>query len=192
MAQLSSRLQDLRSNGTLCDVTLVSKDGRAERAHSAVMAASSAILEKVVCDSFRDVEEKTDVTEACVQLDDVTHGDILASLVDFVYTGRCDVTVSSLEELSHVAETLKLNQLHKLCLEKLKADFGEPNNNESSKKLAGSIEAEHGEKMEADDEDEFDGHQGAEDARGRLRETLKRKLSSVSEILPFYMDLFCC
>ena len=182
-SHLTLGLQTLRSSNALCDASLVSQDGHVVPVHSVVMAAGSSVLETLIKSN-----KNEDNDENHVFLDDVTTGSVLTSIVDFVYTGSCDVITKHLDELCSAARALKLHHLQELCVHKFKGDANEfndaINNNNDEKTLSKNNANENN--TDDDDEDvgkEEDGDEVKNDIRisnstkDRLRQALKRKHS---------------
>ena len=137
-SHLATRLERMRVTKSLCDVSLVSQDGHVVPVHSPVLAAVSPVLESLL----KAKVQSNDDNDNCVFLDDVTSGNVLTSLVDFVYTGSCDIAVKNLDEVCSAARTLKLNQLQELCVKKFKdaginySSSDDDNNNNDEKKVS--------------------------------------------------------
>ena len=191
-SHLTLGLQTLRSSNALCDASLVSQDGHVVPVHSVVMAAGSSVLETLMKSNRND-----DNDENHVFLDDVTSGTVLTSIVDFVYTASCDVSMKHLDELCSAARALKLYHLQELCVNKFKApgiDFHEAtaSNNNNDEKILSKNSASASDSNTTDNDDDGDDHNDgkAEDEEGvknelrisdstkdRLRQALQRKHS---------------
>ncbi len=166
---LGNGLQRLKSEKLLCDVSLVSRDGHEVEVHSAVLAAASPVLESILKTRASSGEDKPD--DKKVVIDDVMSGDVLTCVVDFVYTGSCDVTETQLDELCSTAGALKMSLLQEKCRRKLDGEDPDSENNNNNMK-------------ESDRSDEERMEEGAkspasDSAKDRLRQALKRKLGTV-------------
>lgn len=104
-ARLLEGLEGLRSRGALCDVTLEA-GGLSFRAHGAVLAAASGYCK---------VRFGRDGPEAPVRLPTVTARG-LQRVLGFVYSGRLELSLGSVEETFAAAEALLLREAVCLCL----------------------------------------------------------------------------
>ena len=89
---------DIYQSGDFSDVTLVPKDGAALKAHTIVLSASSSVFKKLVSTS----KEMVNVA--------ISHSD-LSLIVQFIYTGKCDVKLVDTTSFLISAKYLKINGL---------------------------------------------------------------------------------
>lgn len=89
-----SNLNQLREQGRFCDVEIIAGEATFS-AHRAVLSAASAYFEAM----FRPELGLNEVKQKSVVLHTID-GDILHILLDFIYTGRCEITQVSCRILS--------------------------------------------------------------------------------------------
>ena len=89
---------DIYQSGDFSDVTLVPKDGAALKAHKIVLSASSSVFKKLVSTS----KEMVNVA--------ISHSD-LSLIVQFIYTGKCDVKLVDTTSFLISAKYLKIKGL---------------------------------------------------------------------------------
>ncbi|KAH8381180.1 actin-binding protein IPP [Drosophila serrata] len=106
-----SNLNQLREQSRFCDVDIVA-GGATLSAHRAVLSAASAYFEAM----FRPELGLNEVKQKSVVLHTID-GDILHILLDFIYTGRCEITQSNVQELLAAADMLQLNEVVDGCCE---------------------------------------------------------------------------
>ena len=92
----------LRNDQDLCDVTLVSEDGKQLEAHKVILASSSPF--------FLELLKRNKHQHPLVYMRGVKSDD-LAALVDFLYFGEANVFQESLDAFLSLAEDLKLKGL---------------------------------------------------------------------------------
>jgi len=93
---------NLLENELFVDVTLVSEEGRAVKAHKVVIAACS--------DLFKDILESVDSGSPLIYLHGIQHQE-LRYVLDFMYKGKAEVPEGNLPEFMKVAQELKLKGL---------------------------------------------------------------------------------
>ena len=99
-------LQRFRINGDLCNVTLYSSDGLCYQAHCCVLAAASPSIKSLL------VQQATD---NCVLQLEMISGDIIDSVLQFIYTGRTYVALATLSDMISACDQLGLSQLKNIC-----------------------------------------------------------------------------
>ena len=92
----------LRNDQDLCNVTLVSEDGKHLEAHKVILASSSPF--------FLELLKRNKHTHPLIYMRGVK-ADELSSLIDFLYYGQADVLQESLDTFLALAEELKLKGL---------------------------------------------------------------------------------
>lgn len=118
-AELLHLINEMRRDRQLCDVTL--KVGTKEiPTHRAVLAASSPYFRAMFTTDMAEANQDT------VTMKDVDP-DVLDRLVEFVYTGRLDVTVDNVQDLLAAASLVQLEAVQVICCDFLK-DHLEPSN----------------------------------------------------------------
>merc|ERR1712204_89090 len=93
---------NLLENELFVDVTLVSEDGRAVKAHKVVIAACSDLLKNIL--------ESVDSGSPLIFLHGIQHQE-LRYVLDFMYKGKTEVPEGNLQEFMKVAQELKLKGL---------------------------------------------------------------------------------
>ena len=93
-------LREMRKEGILTDVTLTAATAAgsaadAVDAHKVVLAASSEYFRTLFKGAF------SDGSNSCYQIPELPDGQVLASLVDYFYTGTIPVLMASNFEISH-------------------------------------------------------------------------------------------
>jgi len=74
-------------DGTLCDVTIKSQDGKEIHAHKCVLVSNSEYFDKMFVGAFKET------TQDVVQINDIS-SNALKNFIDFMYTGEL-VTIGS-------------------------------------------------------------------------------------------------
>ncbi|XP_061387651.1 actin-binding protein IPP [Musca vetustissima] len=108
-----SNLQQLRSQKRFCDVDIVA-GGATYYCHRVILSAASCYFEAM----FRPELGLNEVNQKTVVLHTID-GDILSILLDFIYTGRCEITQSNVQELLAAADMLQLHEIVDGCCEYL-------------------------------------------------------------------------
>jgi len=67
-------------DGTLCDVTLKSADGKEIHAHKCVLVSNSDYFEKLITGKFQEANQRV------IQIQNI-NGVVLKNLIDYMYTG---------------------------------------------------------------------------------------------------------
>lgn len=114
-----AKVHALRCHEKLCDVVL-----RAQRqeiyAHRAVLAACSSYFLAMFTHELLESGQKT------VEIKDMDPS-VLASLVDYAYTGEIDIAVENVQEVLAAASLLQMTQVQDLCCEFLKQQLDAAN-----------------------------------------------------------------
>lgn len=102
-------LNELRSDGKLCDITLVVGDQRV-KSHRVVLAAASPYFNAMFTGSM--VESRLDEV--------VLHGvdfSALEELINFCYSGRTEISVDNVQNLMCASSLLQLTSVKQACVE---------------------------------------------------------------------------
>ena len=83
--ELAKRLNMLRRQNLLCDVTLVTKDGKEFKAHRNVLSAASPFFFKLLQSDMKENRE------GIVRFEEIS-GAVMEDVLEFVYTGSVEVT----------------------------------------------------------------------------------------------------
>ena len=112
--ELVKRLNMLRGQDHLCDITLVTKDDKEFKAHRNVLSAASPFFSKLL---QHDVKENR---EGILRFEEIS-GAVMEDVLEFVYTGSVEVTQENSKDLIASANFLVIPGLKKLsgrCLER--------------------------------------------------------------------------
>ncbi|MFH4980882.1 hypothetical protein AB6A40_007591 [Gnathostoma spinigerum] len=113
------QINEMRSDGSLCDVTLV-VDSVHINAHRLVLAASSNYFKAMFTSEMAESRQQE------VQMVDISPR-TLRTLIDFCYTGEISVTDFNVQQLLPAACLLQLNEIQEVCCEYLKKQL-DPSN----------------------------------------------------------------
>ena len=102
--ELTKRLNMQRKQGHLCDLTLVTKEGKELMAHSNVLSAVSPFFHKLLQSDMKESHERI------VRLEEIS-GSVMEDVLNFTYTGTVEVTEENAEELIVVANYLLISSL---------------------------------------------------------------------------------
>ena len=97
--ELAKRLNMLRRQDHLCDVTLVTKDDKEFKAHRNVLSAASPFFSKLL---ESDMKENR---EGIVRFEEIS-GAVMEDVLEFIYTGSVEVTEENSEDLIAAANYL--------------------------------------------------------------------------------------
>ena len=97
--ELAKRLNMLRRQDHLCDVTLVTKDDKEFKAHRNVLPAASPFFCKLL---HSDMKENR---EGLVRFEEIS-GVVMEDVLEFIYTGSVDVTEENSNDLIATANYL--------------------------------------------------------------------------------------
>lgn len=107
----------LRENSQFCDVEIIAGNVRFS-AHRAVLSAASEYFEAMFRPDFGLCENK--------QKSVIIHtidAEILNNLLDFIYTGKIDISQSNVQELLAAADMLQLHEVVDGCCEFLRCEL---------------------------------------------------------------------
>ncbi|XP_051880586.1 zinc finger and BTB domain-containing protein 24 isoform X2 [Pristis pectinata] len=99
-----TNFEEQRKRDFLCDITLIAEDVHF-KAHKALLAASSEYFSLMFADENQQ-------GQAIYMLDGMA-ADTFSAVLEFIYTGRLNVTERSIEHIVTTAEVLKVNDLIK-------------------------------------------------------------------------------
>ena len=102
--ELTKRLNMQRKQGHLCDLTLVTKEGKELMAHSNVLSVVSPFFHKLLQSDMKESHERI------VRLEEIS-GSVMEDVLNFTYTGTVEVTEENAEELIVVANYLLISSL---------------------------------------------------------------------------------
>ena len=97
--ELAKRLNMLRRQDHLCDVTLVTKDDKEFKAHRNVLSAASPFLFKLLQSDMKENRE------GFVRFEEMS-GAVMEDVLEFIYTGNVEVTQENCEDLISAANYL--------------------------------------------------------------------------------------
>ena len=89
---LAKRLNMLRRQDHLCDITLVTKDGKEFKAHRNVLSAASLFFFKL---HHSDMKENQ---KGIVRFEEIS-GAVMEDVLEFIYTGSVEVTQQNCKDL---------------------------------------------------------------------------------------------
>ena len=90
--ELAKRLNMLRSQDHLCDVTLVTKDDKEFKAHRNVLSAASPFFFRLLQSDMKENRE------GIVQFKEIS-GAVMEDVLEFIYTGSVEITQENSEDL---------------------------------------------------------------------------------------------
>ena len=99
---VGSMLQEMLSSSDFSDVTIVSEDGKAFKAHRNILAASSIVLKSIF---------EIDKEKPTLFLRGVFNKEI-EPLLQFIYSGSTKIHQDDVDDFLKVAKSLKIKQLH--------------------------------------------------------------------------------
>ena len=95
----AKRLNMLRRQDHLCDVTLVTKDDKEFKVHRNVLSAASPFFFKLLQSDMKENRE------GIVQFEEIS-GTVMEDVLEFIYTGSVEVTQEKSEDLIAAANYL--------------------------------------------------------------------------------------
>ena len=113
------KVHSLRCQKKLCDVVLRA-GGEELHTHRAILAACSAYFLAMFTHELREREQEV------VEIKDMD-AQVLASLVDFAYTGEINVSVDNVQEVLAAASLLQITQVQDICCDFLKKQLDASN-----------------------------------------------------------------
>jgi len=102
--ELAKRLNMLRRQDHLCDVTLVTKDDKEFKAHRNVLSAASPFLLKLLQSDMKENRE------GIVRFEEISAA-VMEDVLEFIYTGSVEVTQENSEDLITAANYLLIPAL---------------------------------------------------------------------------------
>ncbi|XP_059485629.1 kelch-like protein 10 [Neocloeon triangulifer] len=129
-------IDDLRENETLCNATVVSKDGTPFRVHSAVLMACSEFFKAAF--EFGPREGTKGVEKSVVRLPTIS-SDILSSIVRYAYLKAITLTCANVWKTLLAADFLQVGQLSRMCCEFMKENLTLPKCTKIIEMTQGSI-----------------------------------------------------
>ena len=118
--ELARRLNMLRRQIQLCDVTLVTKDGKEFKAHRNVLSAASPFFFKLL---HSDMKENR---EGIVRFEEIS-GAVMEDVLEFIYTGSVEVTQENSKHLIAAANYLVIPGLKNLSGQFLQRQISKSN-----------------------------------------------------------------
>jgi len=118
--ELAKRLNMLRRQDHLCDITLLTKDGKELKAHRAVLSAASPFFSKLFQSDMKENQERI------VRFKEIS-GAVMEDVMDFIYTGIVEVTQQNCKDLIAAANFLVIPGLKKLSGRFLELEMSESN-----------------------------------------------------------------
>ena len=118
--ELAKRLNMLRRQDHLCDLTLVTKDEKEFKAHRNVLSAASPFFFKLLQSDMKENRE------GIVQFEDIS-GAVMEDVLEFIYTGSVEVTQENSEDLIAAANYLLIPGLKKLSGQFLERQMSKSN-----------------------------------------------------------------
>ena len=118
--ELAKRLNMLRSQDHLCDITLVTKDGNEFKAHRNVLSAVSPFFFKLHQSNMKENQE------GIVRFEAIS-GALMEDVLEFIYTGSVKVTQENSKDLIAAANFLVIPGLKTLCGRYLEGEMSESN-----------------------------------------------------------------
>ena len=118
--ELAKRLNMLRRQDHLCDITLVTKDGNEFKAHRNVLSAASPFFFKLHQSNVKENQE------GIVRFEEIS-GAVIEDVLEFIYTGSVKVTQENSKDLIAAANFLVIPGLKKLSGRYLEGEMSESN-----------------------------------------------------------------
>ena len=105
--ELAKRLNMMRKQDHLCDMTLATKDGKEFKAHRNVLSAASPFFFKLFQSDMKENRE------GIVRFEEIS-GAVMEDVLEFIYTGSVEVTQENSKDLIAVANYLVIPGLKNL------------------------------------------------------------------------------
>ena len=118
--ELAKRLNMLRRQDHLCDITLVTKDGNEFKAHRNVLSAVSPFFFKLHQSNMKENKE------GIVRFEEIS-GAVMEDVLEFIYTGSVKVTQENSKDLIAAANFLVIPGLKTLSGRYLEGEMSESN-----------------------------------------------------------------
>ena len=118
--ELAKRLNMLRSQDHLCDVTLATKDGKEFKAHKNVLSAASPFFFGLLQSGMKENRE------GIVWFEEIS-GTVMEDVLEFIYTGSVEVTQENCKDLIAAANYLLIPGLKTVSEQVLERQMSEAN-----------------------------------------------------------------
>ena len=118
--ELVKRLNMLRRQDHLCDVTLVAKDDKEFKAHRNVLSAASPFFCKLLQSDMKENRE------GIVRFEEIS-GAVMEDVLEFIYTGSVEVNQENSKDLIAAANYLLVPGLKKLSARFLEGEMSQSN-----------------------------------------------------------------
>ena len=118
--ELEKRQDMLRRNDHLCDLTLVTKDGKEFKAHRNVLSTASPFFSKLHQSNMKENQE------GLVRFEEIS-GAVMEDVLEFIYTRSVEVTQENCKDLLAAANYLVIPGLKTLCGQFLERQMSESN-----------------------------------------------------------------
>ena len=118
--ELAKRLNMLRRQDLLCDVTLVTKDGKEFKAHRNVLSAASPFFFKLLQSDMKENRE------GIVRFEEIS-GAVMEDVLEFIYTGSVEVNQENSKDLIAAANYLLVAGLKNLSGKFLEREVSKSN-----------------------------------------------------------------
>ena len=118
--ELAKRLDMLRRQDHLCDVTLVTKDDKEFKGHRNVLSAASPFFFKLLQSDMKENRE------GIVRFEEIS-GAIMEDILEFIYTGSTEVTQENCKDLIAAANYLLIQSLKTVSERFLERQMSESN-----------------------------------------------------------------
>ena len=118
--ELAKRLNMLRRQDHLCDVTLATKDGKEFKAHKNVLSAASPLFFKLLQSDMKENRE------GIVRFEEIS-GAVMEDVLEFIYTGSVEVTQENCKDLIAAANYLLIPGLKTVSKQVLERQMSEAN-----------------------------------------------------------------
>uniref|UniRef100_A0A665TQI8 BTB domain-containing protein n=1 Tax=Echeneis naucrates TaxID=173247 RepID=A0A665TQI8_ECHNA len=119
LSSIMAVMNNLRKQGTLCDVTLVVQ-GKHFPAHRVVLAAASHFFSLMFTSKMMEsMSHEVELRSA--------EPDIIELLIEFIYTARISVNSSNVQSLLDAANQYQIEPVKKMCVEFLKGQIDATN-----------------------------------------------------------------
>jgi len=118
--ELSKRLNMQRRQDHLCDITLMTKDGKEFKAHRNVLSAVSPFFSKLLQSNMKENRE------GIVRFEEIS-GTVMKDVLEFIYTGSVEVTQENCKDLIAAASYLVIPGLKTLSGQFLERQLSKSN-----------------------------------------------------------------
>lgn len=112
---------NFRANQQLCDGVIKCSENKIFHVHRAILSAVSPYFKALYTNSLKN--GKSDITEVSI---DTVPAEIFGLILNFAYTGSCEITTDNVEQLLSFADQFEVLGVIQLCcqflLEELRPD----------------------------------------------------------------------